>query len=70
MSNLITCRKPPVNGGVCDKVLLIKNSLESLECIWSESKRSFVYYGGTSWVEISYKEMESEYDLFVWEPLL
>lgn len=69
MSKIITCRKPPVSGLICEKVLCIgffDGNLECHEYVWNERLSSFATTGANI-EKITYQQMESLYEQFMWE---
>lgn len=65
MSNLITSKYPPVNGNICDKFVAITSSLEPVQFEWIDELNSFMLKGTS--IDVSYSELERDYEVFIWE---
>ena len=68
MSKIITCRKPPVSGLICEKVLCIgffDGNLECHEYVWNERLNAFAT-AGSNVRKASYQQMEMLYEQFIW----
>lgn len=65
MSNLITSKYPPVNGNICDKFVALTSHLEPVQFEWIDELNAFMLKGTS--IDVSYSELERDYDIFIWD---
>lgn len=68
MPNLITSKYPPVNGNICDKFVAINSNLEPVQFEWVDELNTFILKG--TLIDVSYSELERDYEVFIWESQL
>ncbi|UTQ79837.1 hypothetical protein vBVnaSL3_19 [Vibrio phage vB_VnaS-L3] len=68
MPNLIKSKYPPVNGNICEKFVAINSQLEPVQFEWADELNAFMLKGTS--IDVSYSELERDYEVFIWESQL